>query len=274
MTHTPAYHIIDGKRIIMPAHSITLYPPYSSIEYGSLENEIFCDDWLRFYTDEPFICNGSVPLGTPFKAMDHSYISSLIHLIAVENFFQNQYKNFTVQSLFQILFSKLKESLSYNKSSTFHETALQQLHINITSNPSSPWNIPDMAKQLHISTRHLQKLYQKKFGTSCMEDVIKHRLLLAKEKLATTTLPIYKIAEQCGYSNVEHFSRQFKEKFTTSPKAYRESVKKNQCIGFFFSHTKETSLNSFTKSFRTDSISSPLLTPPLPYNRIYSKKTE
>ena len=131
MTHTPAYHIIDGKRIIMPAHSITLYPPYSSIEYGSLENEIFCDDWLRFYTDEPFICNGSVPLGTPFKAMDHSYISSLIHLIAVENFFQNQYKNFTVQSLFQILFSKLKESLSYNKSSTFHETALQQLHINI-----------------------------------------------------------------------------------------------------------------------------------------------
>ena len=169
MTHTPAYHIIDGKRIIMPAHSITLYPPYSSIEYGSLENEIFCDDWLRFYTDEPFICNGSVPLGTPFKAMDHSYISSLIHLIAVENFFQNQYKNFTVQSLFQILFSKLKESLSYNKSSTFHEMALQQLHINIASNPSSPWNIPDMAKQLHISTRHLQKLYQKKFGTSCMD---------------------------------------------------------------------------------------------------------
>ena len=124
MTHTPAYHIIDGKRIIMPAHSITLYPPYSSMEYGSLENEIFCADWLRFYTDEPFICNGSVPLGTPFKAMDHSYISSLIHLIAVENFFQNQYKNFTVQSLFQILFSKLKESLSYNKSSTFHEIGL------------------------------------------------------------------------------------------------------------------------------------------------------
>ena len=78
MTHTPAYHIIDGKRIVMPAHSITLYPPYSSMEYGSLENEIFCDDWLRFYTDEPFICNGSVPLGIPFKAMDHSYISSLI----------------------------------------------------------------------------------------------------------------------------------------------------------------------------------------------------
>ena len=150
----------------------------------------------------------------------------------VKRFYKEEYHigEIAVQMInerFQILFSKLKESLSYNKSSTFHEMALQQLHINIASNPSSPWNIPDMAKQLHISTRHLQKLYQKKFGTSCMEDVIEHRLLLAKEKLATTTLPIYKIAEQCGYSNVEHFSRQFKEKFTTSPKAYRESVKKN-----------------------------------------------
>lgn len=104
MTHTPAYHIIDGKRIIMPAHSITLYPPYSSMEYGSLENEIFCDDWLRFYTDEPFICNGSVPLGTPFKAMDHSYISSLIHLIAVENFFKTNIKISLFNPCFRFFF--------------------------------------------------------------------------------------------------------------------------------------------------------------------------
>lgn len=226
MTHTPAYYIIDGKRIVMPAHSIALYPPYSSIEYGSLENEVFCDDWIRFYTNEAFICNGTVPFGTPFKAMDHSYISSLIHLLAVENFFQNQYKDFTVQSLFQILFAKIKESLACDKPVSFREMALYQLHNNIASNPASPWNIPDMARQLHISTRHLQKLYQKKFGISCMEDVIEHRLQLAKKKLSTTALPIYKIAEHCGYSNTEHFSRQFKEKFSTSPKAFRESQKK------------------------------------------------
>lgn len=222
MTNTPAYYIVEGKRIVMPTHTIALYPPYSSIEYGSLENEIFCDDWMRFYTDEPFICNGHVPFGIPFKALDHSYISSLIHLLAVENFFQNQYRNFTIQSLFQILFAKLRESLSY-KSGDFREMALQQLHMNIASNPSSPWNIPDMANQLHISPRHLQKLYQKRYGISCMEDVIEHRLLLAKEKLSSTTLPIYKIAEQCGYSNTEHFSRQFKNKFALSPKAFRES---------------------------------------------------
>ena len=58
-----------------------------------------------------------------------------------------------------------------------------------------------------------------------MEDVIKHRLLLAKEKIASSNLPIYKIAEQCGYSNTEHFSRQFKNKYAMSPKAFRGSLR-------------------------------------------------
>ena len=222
MSQSPAYYIVDGKRIVMPAHTIVLYPPFSSIEYGSIEGENFSDDWIRFYTDEPFICNGIIPFATPFKAMEHIFISELIHLLAIENFFQNQFREFTIQSLFQILFSKLRESLS-SKSKDFRELALQQLHMNIKNNPASPWNVPDMAKQLYISPRHLQKLYQKRYGISCMEDVIKNRLILAREKLASTHLPIYKIAEMCGYSNTEHFSRQFKKQFGMSPNAFRKS---------------------------------------------------
>lgn len=83
-----------------------------------------------------------------------------------------------------------------------------------------------MAKQLHICPRHLQKIYQKRFGITCMDDVIKNRLLLAKEKLEQTDFPVYRIAEQCGYSNTEHFSRQFKQHFEVSPNAYRRLAKK------------------------------------------------
>lgn len=70
----------------------------------------------------------AVPLGTPFKAMDHSYIKQPYSLIAVENFFKTNIKISLFNPCFRFLFSKLKESLSYNKSSTFHEMALQQLH--------------------------------------------------------------------------------------------------------------------------------------------------
>ncbi len=43
MSQSPAYYIVDGKRIVMPAHTIVLYPPFSSIEYGSIEgNHSLC----------------------------------------------------------------------------------------------------------------------------------------------------------------------------------------------------------------------------------------
>ena len=229
ITNTPAFFMVDGERVVMPANTAVLYPPYAKMKYGSLENESFGDDWIRFRTDEPFICKGEVPFSTPFRVMEHLFVKDLLSMLAAENFFQNMYKEFTILSLFQVLFNKLLESLS-NKSSDFRELALQQLHMNILSNPAFPWNVSDMAKQLYICPRHLQKLYQKRYGISCMEDVIKHRLLLAKEKIASSKLPIYKIAEQCGYSNTEHFSRQFKNRFGVSPKAYREEMKKEKPV--------------------------------------------
>lgn len=222
-THIQTYFIIDGKRIVMPAHAAILYPPHSLIEYGAAEKKPYSDDWIRFYTDEPFICKGDIPFETPFQIRDFSFISSLLHLLACENFFNNKYRESSIQALFQLLFLKLRESLSGSKDD-FRESELLQLHMNIKNNPASPWSVPEMAKQLHICPRHLQKLYQKRFGISCMDDVIQNRLLLAKEKLEYTDTPVYRIAEQCGYSNTEHFSRQFKKHFGMPPQAYRNHL--------------------------------------------------
>ena len=57
-----------------------------------------------------------------------------------------------------------------------------------------------------------------------MQDVIKNRIILAKDNLANTDYSIKKIANICGYSNTEHFSRQFKKETGMSPKQYRESL--------------------------------------------------
>lgn len=224
--HIQTYYVIDGKRIVMPAHSAILYPPHCVIEYGAAEKKPYSDDWIRFYTDEPFICHGDIPFETPFSTTEYLFISDLIRLLAAENFFNNQHKNFTIQSLFQVLFSKLHESISSN-SDDFRELELLQLHMNIKNNPSSPWSVPEMAKQLHICPRHLQKIYRKRFGISCMDDVIQNRLLLAKDKLERTGNPIYQVAEQCGYLNTEHFSRQFKKHFGISPQAYRKTARQD-----------------------------------------------
>ncbi len=223
-THCKAFFEINGETIIIPPHAAILYPPDSTFRYGAVEDENYSDDWVRFLTDENFIINGSIPLNTPFNTLENLYISELFLLIAGESFYTNKYKELSIQFLFRVLFNKLKESLS-TESGNLLENSLMQLRLNIQANPGAPWNVTQMAKFLYISPRHLQKLYQKQFGLSCMSDVINNRIEFAKNLLKDTNMSIIQISIQCGYSSAEHFSRQFKKHTGLSPKKYREANK-------------------------------------------------
>ncbi|MNO02671.1 transcriptional activator FtrA [compost metagenome] len=57
-----------------------------------------------------------------------------------------------------------------------------------------------------------------------MDDVIQCRIRLAKEKLIYGPQRIADIAALCGYTNVEHFSRQFRQLTGQSPRTFRKSA--------------------------------------------------
>ncbi|MFQ3214887.1 MAG: AraC-like DNA-binding protein/uncharacterized RmlC-like cupin family protein [Marivirga sp.] len=56
--------------------------------------------------------------------------------------------------------------------------------------------------------------------------VNEHRVVHASKLLAEGNLNITDICYACGFSNVSHFNRQFKEITTKSPSAYRKEIKK------------------------------------------------
>lgn len=220
-THTPAFFNIDGERYIMPAESAILYPPFSTLYYGA-HGGYFQNDWIRFYTDEDFIRKGAVPIGKPFEVKEFGFTHHLYEQLASENFYENEFKSRTIRALFELMFCKLEESLNFHTQNTQSKDLLA-LRLAIKNDPGFEWTIPYMANLLHVSVGYLHTLYRNAFGVSCMDDVIQMRISLAKDYLRYSSAPINSIAADCGYKNVEHFSRQFKKYTGQSPRSYRTS---------------------------------------------------
>ncbi len=82
-----------------------------------------------------------------------------------------------------------------------------------------------LAKECNISEVYFRKLFTKTYGIPPKQYVINFRVEKAKQLLTEGILQISHISEQCGFSNIYHFSHLFKEKTGISPSEY---MKKNQ----------------------------------------------
>lgn len=213
-TTTPALFQINETISEYPPHTAILYPPGQPIWYGAA-NCPYGNHWLRFASDESFASNFP-QMAVPFPISDPEYCHNLFQLLTWET------SPVVIPQLLRILFNKLHNDL-LNTRNSCHDYELLALRRKISVTPQLPWNISDMAKELHISAGYLQLLYKQKFQISCMDDVIGFRLSKSRDLLTYTAQSIAEIAEQCGYNNTEHFCRQFRKNIGYSPGQYRKN---------------------------------------------------
>lgn len=220
VTQTPALFWVDGKLQPYPSHCAVLYAPHQKIYYCACAEQ-YVNDWIRFDTDELYVTDTSLPLGKPFPLDDPEYCRKLFQLLVAEHSLQKDYRESSIDYLLRTLFNKLLESCDQENIGPQHYP-LMKLRTAIHNHPSHPWTVAAMAKTLNISPGYLQSIYKKSFGVSCMDDVIHSRIRLAKEYLGHHRHTVVEIADRCGYRNVEHFCRQFKQITGVSPKQFKE----------------------------------------------------
>jgi AraC family transcriptional regulator, exoenzyme S synthesis regulatory protein ExsA len=83
--------------------------------------------------------------------------------------------------------------------------------------------IETFAQMCHRSLSSFKREFQRLYGTSPGKWLLERRLMQSVSLLQTTQLSITEIAFECGFEDLSHFSRAFKEKFGQTPSAYRES---------------------------------------------------
>jgi len=100
---------------------------------------------------------------------------------------------------------------------TYVDYALQYIKLNYDC-----IKVQDIADYIGINRSYLTTIFKKQLHVSPQEYLMRFRLNIAANQLATTSLSIQEIATGIGYHNPLTFSKIFKQEFGVSPKHYRE----------------------------------------------------
>ncbi|MGO1102151.1 AraC family transcriptional regulator (plasmid) [Priestia megaterium] len=91
----------------------------------------------------------------------------------------------------------------------------------IKDNLSNSIKLTDTATHLHLSSRHLSRLFKLELGISYSEYVQNVRIQRAATLLKTTDLSIRDIAQETGFPDVHYFTRVFTASMRSSPGRFR-----------------------------------------------------
>lgn len=81
--------------------------------------------------------------------------------------------------------------------------------------------LESIAAQFELSSRQLRRIVHKELGVSPIELVLTRRLLLAKQLLTETTLPIMEVAYASGFSSLRRFNDAFGRRYGMPPSRLR-----------------------------------------------------
>lgn len=107
--------------------------------------------------------------------------------------------------------------LSY---SLLSERWQERVRIVIDHELSKTWEITQVCKVLATSESTLRRNLRRE-GTSFREILFESRMSKASNLLLNSTIPVYQIADQCGYKSVPRFTSNFNERFGLPPRRFR-----------------------------------------------------
>jgi AraC-like DNA-binding protein len=99
--------------------------------------------------------------------------------------------------------------------------ALRRVEEYIDAHLGSALDVNELAAIVRMSPSHFTRSFQKSVGLTPHRYVIQHRVMRARELLASTELPLTEIALTVGFSDQSHFCRRFHELVGVPPGAFR-----------------------------------------------------
>jgi len=108
---------------------------------------------------------------------------------------------------------------------------LQAILDRIQSLPGNSYPLSALARECACSTGHFTRLFRALTGQTPRDYLVNTRVQTACRLLRSSSRKLTRIAEELGYGDIFHFSRQFKARTGFAPSAYRRATQPTPVYG-------------------------------------------
>lgn len=245
------FYILDGKglyqegkrRKTIQKGALILIPPDTPYQFKSqIDLEGIDVSFSLNMTSHPFIqklFNG-VKRDQLFVLPDRNRTAAILLWVSIlklgssDNtiYLKNNIDSLAITLFWSILKDFEKEILSRNTKQVESSTSnlVYQAKLFIIDNLSKSMTLKDIADHLHISERHLSRLFNQELGQSFTTFIRKERIRKAGILLSDSNIPIKDIAEQTGFSSVHYFTNVFSSEMDMPPGQFRERFRHQNLI--------------------------------------------
>ncbi len=113
-----------------------------------------------------------------------------------------------------------------NRLSTVNGNLAELIMAYIHQNYASKITLEILSDKFSCSQSLLIKTFKKEYGGTIMQELMEVRLQRAEEYLRKSRISLKEIADSCGFSDQNYFSKAFALKYGCSPSEYRKKIHK------------------------------------------------
>lgn len=219
--------IVNGKEETSPA--CILYRAGTKHDYKTLKG--FVNSYIGFNAPLEVIEKLRIKTDEIIYPNNCDEINSILFRICRENAekkigFEENIKALILNLLVAI--SRGTNSDAVTPHTTDMLNKMTQIRTQYLSSVTAPPDFETLLKKHGISRTQGYKMYSRFFHSSPKEDLIWARLEKSRTLMhLNPDMKIYEIAELCGFSNIPHFFRLFKNRYGYTPKDYLTAIKKD-----------------------------------------------
>lgn len=140
--------------------------------------------------------------------------------VEVVEFFRNSHFLYELILFFTEQFDHIMTALGYTSRDNIIDDVISYIDHNYSTNIT----LETIAPLFGYNSSYLGKIFSRKMGQNFNTYLDILRVEKAKDILATTKAPVYRVAEMVGYRNVDYFHIKFKKYTGSSPAEYRKQI--------------------------------------------------